>query len=632
MSISSRVQGFYQRKTASLLFRRPFTTKSRQHLISFTFDDFPRSALLTGGAILNKYGSSGTYYACLGLMGQEAPTGKMFVARDLATLFDQGHELGCHTFSHCDSWDTSSETFERSIIQNREALQRLIPGAEFQTFSYPISLPRPRTKAKVAKYFAGCRAGGQTLNAGRMDLNHLAAFFLEQCHEDFEAVKNLIDRAHEEDGWLIFATHDIAEDHTRFGCTPKFFEQVVRYSKRSGARILPVSQALEVLGASDCRRTSVTSPRVAEATCVPVGQPALKPLVSILIPAYNAEEWIADTLRSALAQTWPNKEIIVVDDGSTDQTLAVARKFESDLVRVVTQKNQGAAVARNTAFSLSKGDYIQWLDADDLLSPHKISRQMEALDPAAGKRILLSGPFGQFLYRWYRAQFVPTALWMDQSPKDWLLRKMGENLFMQTGTWLVSRELTEAAGLWDVRLCGNDDDGEYFCRVLLASESVQFVPNAKVYYRVFGYDSLSYIGESEKKRDALWLSMQLHIQYLRSLEDSPRTRASCVEYLQRNLFYFYPDCAEVVLQSKQMARELGGELEVPRLAWWYSFVRAFMGWRPTKQLATGVRRVRKALRKRVDQALFWLDDQKHELRMSRLENEATSTKLLVPNR
>jgi glycosyltransferase involved in cell wall biosynthesis len=92
----------------------------------------------------------------------------------------------------------------------------------------------------------------------------------------------------------------------------------------------------------------------------------MKPLVSILLPAYNAEAWLSDTLRSAIAQTWQEKEIIVVDDGSADQTLAIARQFESDRLTVVTQKNQGAAATRNNAYSLSHGDYIQWLDADDL--------------------------------------------------------------------------------------------------------------------------------------------------------------------------------------------------------------------------------------------------------------------------
>src|SRR2546423_13130380 len=106
----------------------------------------------------------------------------------------------------------------------------------------------------------------------------------------------------------------------------------------------------------------------------------MNPLVSILIPAYNAQEWIGDTIQSALGQTWPATEIIIVDDGSKDQTLAMARRFASKKVTVVTQTNQGAAAARNRAFSMSQGEYIQWLDADDLLAPDKIARQIRATE------------------------------------------------------------------------------------------------------------------------------------------------------------------------------------------------------------------------------------------------------------
>ena len=86
----------------------------------------------------------------------------------------------------------------------------------------------------------------------------------------------------------------------------------------------------------------------------------MKSLVSILIPAYNAERWIADAIRSALAQTWSRKEIIIVDDGSRDRTLSLAREFASKTVSVVSQENQGAAAARNKAFSMCQGDYVQW--------------------------------------------------------------------------------------------------------------------------------------------------------------------------------------------------------------------------------------------------------------------------------
>src|SRR6516162_381108 len=118
----------------------------------------------------------------------------------------------------------------------------------------------------------------------------------------------------------------------------------------------------------------------------------MDPLVSILIPAYNAGEALAETVESALAQTWPNKEIIVVDDGSKDSTLSIARQFASRGVTVITQKNQGAAATRNNALAASRGDFIQWLDADDLLVPEKITKQMQALEQCGNKRMLLSGP------------------------------------------------------------------------------------------------------------------------------------------------------------------------------------------------------------------------------------------------
>jgi glycosyltransferase involved in cell wall biosynthesis len=335
----------------------------------------------------------------------------------------------------------------------------------------------------------------------------------------------------------------------------------------------------------------------------------MRPLVSILIPAYNAQAWISDTLRSALAQTWEPKEIIVVDDGSTDRTLAIARRFESSQLRVVTQKNQGAAAARNTAYSLSKGDFIQYLDADDLMAPDKIARQLETLGPCQSTRILLSGSWGRFLYRYYRTQFIPSALWCDLSPAEWLIRKMQLNLYMQTATWLVSRELAEAAGPWDTRLLG-DDDGEYFCRVLLACDGVQFVPDAKVYYRTAGPNSLSYIGDSDRKMVAQLCSMELHIQYIRSLEDSQRVRDACVTYLQNWLFYFYPDRSDLVKQIEEIAASLGGKLNPPPLSWKYSWIAVLFGREQAKRAQVVLPRIKWSLIRRWDKTLFQLEGRK----------------------
>jgi glycosyltransferase involved in cell wall biosynthesis len=329
----------------------------------------------------------------------------------------------------------------------------------------------------------------------------------------------------------------------------------------------------------------------------------MKPMVSILIPAYNAEEWIADTIQSAVRQTWPRKEIIVVDDGSPDRTAEVARRFASKDVTVASIKNQGAASARNHALRLSQGDYIQWLDADDLLGPDKIERQLALLQGPDGRRTLLSSPWAYFNYRVNRARFIPTLLWHDLSPVEWLLRKMGNNLHMQTATWLTSRELAEAAGPWDTRLL-SDDDGEYFCRVLLASERTRFAPDAKVYYRITQSSRLSHIGASDRKKDAMLISMKLHVEYLRSLEESERVRKACLAYLQNWYENFYPERPDISAELQSLASQLQGHLEEPRLRWKYAWMKPVFGWKAAKWAQRTLPQLKASCLRHCDRAIY----------------------------
>ena len=211
------------------------------------------------------------------------------------------------------------------------------------------------------------------------------------------------------------------------------------------------------------------------------------------------------------------------------------------------------------------------------------------------------------MYRPHKANFVPTALWCDLSPLEWLLRKMGQGVFMQTATWLVSRELTEAAGPWNTQLLG-DDDGEYFCRVLLESDGTRFIPEARVFYRMSGFNCLSYIGRSERKMEAQFLSMQLHIGYLRSMEESDRVRAACVRFLQHRLPSFYPERLDIVRQAEQLAATLGGRLEVPPpLSWKYAWIQKSFGWPLAKRAKLLMPRCKWSLIRSLDKALSRLD-------------------------
>jgi len=247
-----------------VLFRRRLAVRTALSLISFTFDDFPRSAFLEAGSILRRYGILGTYYVSLSLMGKQSHLGPMYEAEDLRELVHLENELGCHTFGHCHSWNTSPDVYERAILENQQALTEVLPGASFETFAYPHSAPRLAVKKVAGRYFRCCRgggmkagrylhrhaAGGQTFNWGVTDLNYLCAFFLEKSRDNPEAVKSLIDQNARARGWLIFATHDICADPSLFGCTPDFFELVVQWSLESGARVLPVVKALEVVQAA----------------------------------------------------------------------------------------------------------------------------------------------------------------------------------------------------------------------------------------------------------------------------------------------------------------------------------------------------------------------------------------------
>jgi glycosyltransferase involved in cell wall biosynthesis len=333
----------------------------------------------------------------------------------------------------------------------------------------------------------------------------------------------------------------------------------------------------------------------------------MKPLVSILMPAYNTQEFIAETLRSAIAQTWKRTEIIVVDDGSTDRTAEVARGFASKGVTVVSTENGGLSAAQNEAFRHSQGDYIQWLDSDDLLAPDKIERQLAALRDGDSKRTLLSSPWAPFYYRTRGARFVHNSLWRDLSPVEWLLRMMAENLHMQNATWLVSRELTEAAGPWNESL-QYDQDGEYFTRVLLASGSTRFVPGTGIYYRARGSSQLSYVGNSDKKKESLLVSMKLHIQYLRSLEESDRVRKACLAYMQNWFGNFYPERPDLVAELQSLAVQLGGQLEPPRLRWKYAWMKPVFGRKAARRAQMALLQLKASCLRGWDKAMFRMGD------------------------
>lgn len=329
-------------------------------------------------------------------------------------------------------------------------------------------------------------------------------------------------------------------------------------------------------------------------------------LVSVLIPAYNSARWLGECVRSALDQTWPRKEIIIVDDGSSDATLEVARSFESATVKVVTQTNTGAPGARNNALSLAQGDYIQWLDADDVLHPRKLEMQLRGAEDGRRSLTLLTSAWGKFFFRTGKASFERDALWRDLVPLDWIMTRFNDNVWMNPAVWLVSRRLTELAGPWDARLASSgDDDGEYVCRVAAASNSVKFVEDARCFYRIGTVGSLNWNMETnDKSLNSLLLSLQLATQTLLSMEDSERTRRAAVRHLRTFSSYFYASGGDYVQRLGQMAAELGGTIEPPAVSWKYRPVEKALGPKVTKNVIRNWRAAKLVARRNLDWCFY----------------------------
>lgn len=207
------------------------------------------------------------------------------------------------------------------------------------------------------------------------------------------------------------------------------------------------------------------------------------------------------------------------------------------------------------------------------------------------------------MFRTSRTYFQPTRLWCDLSPAEWVLRKMGENLHMQPATWLASRELTEAVGPWDIRLI--DEDGEYFNRLVLASDGVKFVPEAKVHYRMTGFRS--YTSRCNWDTGGRSLSIRIQIKQLQSLGNTEQVRTACLNYLQTWLVYFYPERPDIVQNLEEIADEIGGKLETPSLRWKYAWLGRLFGYRFGKRAQFLLPELKWSLKATFDRALLPVD-------------------------
>ena len=219
-------------------------------------------------------------------------------------------------------------------------------------------------------------------------------------------------------------------------------------------------------------------------------------LVSILIPCYNAERWIAGAIDSALAQTYASIEVIVVDDGSTDGSLAIIKSF-GDRVRYESRPNGGGNVARNRLLGMARGEWVQYLDADDYLQPEKILLQMEYLRSFPDTDVL----YGLVTKEDWTDRGVSRDLQIIPEPHDpWVL--LARWYLPQTGGPLWRKSSLDSIGGWKVEqpCC---QEHELYSRLLMAGKTFTYCPHNGAIYRIWSVDTVCHRDKPQTRRQRL---------------------------------------------------------------------------------------------------------------------------------
>ncbi len=259
----------------------------------------------------------------------------------------------------------------------------------------------------------------------------------------------------------------------------------------------------------------------------------------------------------------------------------MARRFEPRGVRVLDQPTRGAAAARNAGLAAATGELIQFLDADDVLAPDKIARQVAfcAGNPSVQ---LVSGEWGRFEADPARADFAPQPNWRDLGAVEFLQLFFETGAMMHPAAWLARRELLAAAGPWDESLSLNDD-GEYFARVMLRAGRIHFCGGARSCYRSNLHGSLS--GRKDgKSLDSLYRSFELELGYLAAADASPRTRAAVAHGWKWLAFELYPGRPDLADAAERQARALGWSPRPFPAGGRFQLAARFLGWRLAKRL------------------------------------------------
>lgn len=277
--------------------------------------------------------------------------------------------------------------------------------------------------------------------------------------------------------------------------------------------------------------------------------------VSVIIPLYNAGVHLHDSVKSVLDQEYPDVEIVIVDDGSSDDSLSYVPERAAVKTRIFKQTNRGACAARNLGISKSTGDYFQFLDADDVLSQNKISEQVQVLNKF-GEKTLVACPWDRFANDISEATFPARELYRDfEITLDWFKIAWLKDDMMTSHAWLIPRKLIEMAGKWNEKLKINQD-GEFMSRVIRQSEKILFTPEAKVYYRSGNSGSITKNYLKREKAESLLDSYILYVENLRDQLDDEEIRKALARNFLGFIYQYFPHFPDLIEKAKGQIKTL----------------------------------------------------------------------------
>jgi len=217
-------------------------------IVSFTFDDFPLSAAEAAAALLERHKVRGTFYAATGLLGEHHDLWPMASTEALVSLEAGGHEIGLHSHQHRRAWEYDAPAFKADLARNETAIRAKLGAYQPETFAYPYGIGHFGHKRLLASIVRGSRSVQPGINAGLLDLQFLKACELIDSALSSKGAADLIDSAVEARGWLIFVSHDVSDNPTPYGVSPGLLESAITYALSKNALILPVCEALDVVG------------------------------------------------------------------------------------------------------------------------------------------------------------------------------------------------------------------------------------------------------------------------------------------------------------------------------------------------------------------------------------------------